>query len=236
MNKFFLSVCAVIFLSVTMIIGGVFAVFNYATAPADQKEDTLITTINQFKYPFFTQAMTDMMNFADGTKGETGGLNPTVYLTSYYAGNPIPGVMHAYLSSSPYRKKFGYVGSMDDKYNANNVNFQADESISVVMRYVLDEQEEPVHKIYLYMAEITREELDAKTVGEEIVVFKVGYQYAIINGQYGYYLIKDAEGNPVVEQGTSKVKLYETEDAEVAPGTKTFGYHGGAEIFVKDNP
>lgn len=229
MNKFFLSVCAVIFLSVTMIIGGVFAVFNYATAPADQGEGTLITTINQFKYPTFTQAMTDMMNFADGSN-PNGGLDPTTYLTSYYEGNPIPGVMHAYLSSSPYRQRFGYVGSMDDKYNANNVNFQADESISVVMRYTVEVNS--VTTIYLYMAEITREQLDAKNVDDEIVVFRVGYQLATDK----YYLIKDAEGNPVVEQGTSKVKLYETEDPEVAPGTKTFGYHGGAEIFVKDNP
>jgi len=228
MNKFFLSVCAVIFLSVTMIIGGVFAVFHYAQNPANQGEDTLNTSINQFKYPFFTQAMTDMMNFADGTN-KNGGFNTTTYLSSSYAGNPIPGVMHAYLSSSPYRR-WGYVGSMDDKYNENNGNFQVDESISVVIRYVV--YVESVPTIYLYMAEITREQLDAKNVDDEIVVYRVGYQ----PGANGYYLIRDAEGNPVVEQGTSKVKLYETEDAEVAPGTKTFGYYNKTEIFEKDNP
>ena len=149
----------------------------------------------------------------------------------YFGGMMVPGVMEAYAKSSPYRR-WGYVGSMDDKYNANNVNFQADESISVVMRYVVDVQQEPVHKIYLYMAEITREELDAKTVGEEIVVFKVGYQFATD----GYYLIRDAEGNPVIDQGTSRVELYETDDPEVAPGTKTFGYHNNTEIFEKDKP
>lgn len=231
MNRLFLSLCVIIF-AFTLTAGGVFAVFQYAQSVMEPKTASVNITLGKFEYPTeptFTQEMTDMMNYADGTN--TYGLNSTAYYAQYTdpdAPAISDGVMHVYAKTSYSRRDYYYVGSMDNEYGGF---FHADASISVVMRYAVNVGTDSI--VYLYMA--GSETVNAASVGQSITVFRTGYKYEdIVNPDgttsAGYYLIKDAEGNPVIEKGTSTVQLYEGQ----TDGAKTFGVHNKIEIWQKD--
>ncbi len=223
MAKTFTFFCAVALIAVVLCVGGVFAVFAYAQAAAEPKSEVLNKDIAAFEYPSFTQDMVNMMNYADGTN--THGLNVTAYYAHLYdpsAPKIEDGVMHAYAQTVVPRKTYGYVGSMDSAYGTF---FNAADSIAVVMRYAVKIGEDTV--VYLYMA--NKKELDEANVGDTINVFRVGYKYTEKSASMiGYYLIKDAQGKPVIEKGTSPVQLYEGQ----TDGAKTFGVYNGNEIFV----
>ncbi len=228
MNKSLLTLC-VLLLVCSLSIGGVFAVFNYAQAPVEPKTEALKKEIGEFDYSTaytFTQGMTDMMNYADGTNDY--GLNITAYYAPYYdssATEITDGVMYVYAQTSYSRASYGYVGSMDSTYGEF---FHADTSIAAVMRYVVEVNGENI--IYLYMA--SSEYLNDASFGQSITVFRVGYKYAdVVNSDEttttGYFLIKDSDGNPVIEKGTSSVHTYEGQTGEA----KTFGVHNNTEIW-----
>ncbi|MDY4654857.1 MAG: hypothetical protein SO386_01330 [Eubacteriales bacterium] len=230
-TKSFTFFCTVVLIAIALCAGGVFAVFAYARSDVEPKSEYLNKYID-LEYPTFTQAMTDMMNFADGT--EILGLNSVAYYAQFTepdAPEINDGVMHAYAKTSFSRRSYNYVGSMDSSYGRF---FHAADSIAVVMRYAVTVGTGDDSVVYLYMA--SAKTLNKTNVDKTILVFRVGYKYAAVTNpdgttaSAGYYLIKDAEGNPVVEKGASPVKLYEGQ----SDGAKTFGVHGGNEIFVAD--
>lgn len=222
MTKAFTFFCAVALIAVVLCVGGVFAVFAYAQAAAEPKDEVLNKDIAAFEYPSFTQDMVNMMNYADGSN--THGLNIYAYYYDSSVPNTEVAVMHVYAQTVVPRKTYGYVGSMDSAYGTF---FQAAGSIAVVMRYAVKIGEDTV--VYLYMA--NKKELDEANVGDTINVFRVGYKYTEKSASMiGYYLIKDAQGKPVIEKGTSTVQSYEGQ----TDGAKTFGVHNGIEIFTAD--
>lgn len=224
MNKIFLSICAVVLIAVCLCVGGVFGSFIYYAQATEPKTDNVSKTISAFVYSEFTQAMTDLMNFIDGTN--TRGMNLQSYMSQ-------DGVMWAYMSISPYRKGYGYFGTMDTRIVTGTTrtvgsHFYADESVSAVMRFVINEgtEETPINVAYTYIA--SAQDVNEAAVGDTITVFRVAYESDDTTG--AYLLRKDEEGNTVIEKGTSLVQEYEGQ----TDGAKTFGVYANAEIFVKD--
>lgn len=79
-TKSFTFFCAVVLIAIALCAGGVFAAFAYARSDVEPKSEYLNKYID-LEYPTFTQAMTDMMNFADGT--EILGLNSVAYYAQF---------------------------------------------------------------------------------------------------------------------------------------------------------
>ncbi len=226
MNKLFLSICAVVLIAVCLCVGGVFGAFFYYTQVTEPKTDNVSTTMAAFVYSEFTQEMTTLINYVDGSK--TSGLN----MQSYYSQD---GALFAYMSISPYRSSYGYFGSMDTTpINGTTIkgtvssHFGADESVSFVMRLVIDEgtSEEPKYVAYMYIAS-AQDVNNAQADVDTITVFRVAYE---LDTTGAYLLRKDENDNPVIEKGTSLVKTYEGQ----TPDTNSFGVYNNTEIFVKD--
>ncbi len=222
MNKLFLSVCAVVLIAVCLCVGGVFGAFFYYTQATEPKSANVSTTLAAF----LTQEMKTLMENVDGTNPH--GMNTQSILDS-------DGVMFAYISRSFYRSAYGYFGSMDTTPITSNgttrtvgSHFYADESVSVVMRYVVTESTGTETKNVAYMYIARAQDLNAANIGDTITVFRVAYES---NEAISAYLLrKDKDGNPVIEKGTSPVTTYEGQ----TPDTKSFGVYSNTEIFVKN--
>lgn len=220
MNKLFLSVCAVVLIAVCLCVGGVFGAFFYYMQATESKTANVSTTLEAF----FTQEMKTLMNFIDGTTPH--GMNTQSI-------SDRDGVMFAYVSRSPYRTSYGYFGSMDTTIISGTTrtvgsHFYADESVSVVMRYVVTESTETETKNVAYVYIARSQDVNAANIGDTIAVFRVAYESD--EATSSYLLRTDKDGKPVIERGTSTVTTYEGQ----TPETKSFGVHSNTEIFVKD--
>ncbi len=225
MNKIFLSICAVVLIAVCLCVGGVFGSFIYYAQATEPKTDNVSKTISAFVYSEFTQAMTDLTKFIDG-ENESG-----MNLNSFWDGYDC--ILRAYTTVSPYRTEYGYFGTMDTTIVTGTTRtvgsyFNADESVSAVMRFVIHESTDDTTKFVAYMYIASSQDVNEAAVGDTITVFRVAYEYD--DTTKSYLLRKDEAGNTVIEKGTSLVQEYQGQ----TDGAKTFGVFANAEIFVKD--
>lgn len=222
MNKAFLAICVVLTIAAVMIIGGVFATFRYAQSPADSDSQNLNASIGEFDYntTSFNDVLQSVADIAQNDK--TYGLN---------AQGASAGMRKAIVYASIFgRAGYGYVGSMDQTYGKDVYGREVIENVSMVITFAKEIGGKQT--IYIYIVNKSKEELAAMNVGDTL------------NDVYRMTFVKDntttndfdltltSDGNPDIRKGSSAVYNYEGQ----TNGAKTFGFHGGREIFAEDAP
>lgn len=223
MNKFLLSLCAVVMLSVTLTVGGVFALFGYAQSDAEPISKNVNTQLEEFVYGDYP---------AGFTSGMKAGLDVAETDTTYglNASGHDAGMRKAIVLSSIFsaRVSYGYVGTMDATYGNDVYGKDAVENISVVIAFAKDI--DGVQTIYMYFVKKSKAELAEMEENH------------ILDNVFRATFIKDAEtandwdlrrlpnGSPDVVKGSSLVKNYEGQ----TDGAKTFGFHNKTEIWQAD--
>lgn len=223
MNKFLLSLCAVVMLSVTLTLGGVFALFGYAQSDAEPVSKNVNTQLEEFVYgdypAGFTSGMKAVLDVAE--TDTTYGLNAS----GYDAGMRKAMVLSSIFSA---RQGYGYVGTMDETYGNDVYGKDAVENISVVITFANDI--DGVQTIYMYFVKKSKAELAEMEENH------------ILDNVFRATFIKDAatatdwdlrrlpNGSPDVVKGSSLVKNYEGQ----TDGAKTFGFHNKTEIWQAD--
>lgn len=223
MNKFLLSLCAVVMLSVTLTLGGVFALFGYAQSDAEPVSKNVNTQLEEFVYgdypAGFTSGMKAVLDVAE--TDTTYGLNAS----GHDAGMRKAMVLSTIVSA---RHGYGYVGTMDKTYGNDVYGKDAVENISVVITFANDI--DGVQTIYMYFVKKSKAELAEMEENH------------ILDNVFRATFIKDAEtandwdlrrlpnGSPDVVKGSSLVKNYEGQ----TDGAKTFGFHNKTEIWQAD--
>ena len=223
MNKFLLSLCAVVMISVTLTVGGVFALFGYAQSDAEPISKNVNTQLEEFVYGDYPAGFTSGMKVGlDVAETDTTyGLNAS----GYDAGMRKAIVLSSIFSA---RVSYGYVGTMDATYGNDVYGKDAVENISVVIAFAKDI--DGVQTIYMYFVKKSKAELAEMEENH------------ILDNVFRATFIKDAatatdwdlrrlpNGSPDVVKGSSLVKNYEGQ----TDGAKTFGFHNKTEIWQAD--
>lgn len=216
MRKFFWAICAAIFFTVTLTVGGVFAVFGYAQKEAAPKQSPLNMSIQKFVYGTSVemQAVLDV-----ALTDKTYGLNAPGYSE---------GMKQAILYTFFSRVNYGYVGTMDNSYGDKVYGKEVYENISVVISF--SKKVDGVDTLYMYMVEKSKAQLTAMAEGEILNnVFRATFiQNKSTANDWNLKLLPD--GSPDVRKGSSVVKNYEGQ----TDGTKTFGFYSKEEIWVEN--
>lgn len=149
-------------LSLTMIVGGVSATFNYSQSKANDAISAITGSMSEFNYssnpPDFGDDEQTVVEVALDDLNDDSTMKGYKYAISL---SGLQGVS---------RDGYGYVGSMDKWWS---FCITAPEGLSVIMTLPAAD---PLGKdgIYLYIARITKTELDAKQVGDVLSqVFRV---------------------------------------------------------------
>lgn len=216
MNKLLLTLCVIIF-TVTLTVGGVFAVFQYATLPVEDKAFVATSNVEEFIYesgdypPGFDEELKTVIELA--VSEETGGLNGDdewegfkFFITYTNIGN-----RHAY----------GYVGNMDSWGS----KFNAPDNVSFIMTLP---ENDPDGKgtIYLYVAKITNEELNQKEIDEILHgVFRCKIEKNAATGKYEQTECK---------KGYSPVVYYEYPYYEYTLKKKSFAVFNGQTVWEEE--
>lgn len=216
MNKLLLTLCVIIF-TVMLTVGGVFAVFQYATLPVEDKAFVATSNVEEFIYesgdypPGFDEELKTVIELA--VSEETGGLNGDddwegfkFFITYTNIGN-----RHAY----------GYVGNMDSWGS----KFNAPDNVSFIMTLP---ENDPDGKgtIYLYVAKITNEELNQKVIDEILHgVFRCKIEKNAATGKYEQTECK---------KGYSPVVYYEYPYYEYTLKKKSFAVFNGQTVWEEE--
>ena len=220
MNKFLLTFCFIL-LAVTLTIGGVFAVFQYAQSNAAHDSKNITAELEEFVYgypPGFTKDLRSILIVAE--KDTTYGLN-----ASGVSAGMKKAVFYAQLFG---RGGYGYVGTMDNSYGNDVYGKDIVENVSVIITFA--KVRDGVQTIYMYLVKKSKAELAEMT--ENDTIYNV-YRATFIQDDTSandWDLRKLQDGSFDVVKGYSLVKNYEGQ----TDGAKTFGYHKNTEIWQAD--
>lgn len=220
MNKLFLTLCFIV-LAVTLIIGGVFAVFQYAQSDVTPESKNITTELGEFVYdypPGFTEDLQTILSVAE--KDLTYGLN---------ASGISAGMKKAIVYSQIFgRGGYGYVGTMDNTYGDDVYGKNKVENVSIIITF--SKEIDGVFTIYMYFVKKSKAELTEMTENDTIYnVYRATF-IKDVTTEANLDLRKLLDGSPDVVKGYSLLKNYEGQ----TDGAKTFGYHNNAEIWQAD--
>lgn len=220
MNKLLLTLCGIL-LAVSLTIGGVFAVFQYAQSDAVPESKNITAGLEEFVYgypPGFTKDLQSILSVAE--KNTTYGLN---------ASGIGAGMRKAIVYSTLFgRGGYGYVGTLDNTYGNDVFGKDKVENVSVIITF--SKEIDGVYTIYMYFVKKSKAEL--AEMAENDTIYNV-YRATFIKDnatQTDWDLRKLQDGSPDVVKGYSIVKNYEGQ----TDGAKTFGYHNNTEIWQAD--
>lgn len=173
-NRFCLWISTAVLALITC-TGGIFAAFQYANGSAESKSANVSSVLAEFSYggnpPGYNEEHQQVIDIA--LSDENG-------ITASYSGFNLG--LFTWIGG---RDNYGYVGSMDK----NIPSLEVSSEVSFIMtrpEFDPDKQE----NIYVYLAEITKAELNAMNVGD------------ILDNVYRVKLFKNASGK--YEQGECK--------------------------------
>lgn len=174
-NRFCLWISTAVLALITC-TGGIFAAFQYANGSAESKSSNVSIVLAEFSYggnpPGYNEKHQEVI---DKALSEEDGINVT------YSGFNL-----GLFTGVHGRNEYGYVGSMD-----NYFTFEKD--VSSEVSFIMTRPEfdpDGQDNIYVYLAEITKAELNAMDIG------------AILDNVYRVTLFKNASGK--YEQGECK--------------------------------
>lgn len=178
-NRFCLWISTAVLALITC-TGGIFAAFQYANGSAESKSANVSSVFAEFSYggnpPGYNE---EHQQVIDKALSEEDGINVSyinAWSSQFYLG------LFSYIKE---RDRYGYVGSMDNYFTKLEVSSE----VSFIMtrpEFDPDGQE----NIYVYLAEITKADLNAMNVGD------------ILDNVYRVTLFKNASGK--YEQGECK--------------------------------
>lgn len=173
-NRFCLWISTAVLALITC-TGGIFAAFQYANGSAESKSANVSSVLAEFSYggnpPGYNEEHQQVIDIA---LSDENGI--TASSSEFNLG------LFSYINQ---RNKYGYVGSMDNYFTELEVSSE----VSFIMtrpEFDPDGQD----NIYVYLAEITKAELNAMNVGD------------ILDNVYRVTLFKNASGK--YEQGECK--------------------------------
>lgn len=173
-NRFCLWISTAVLALITC-TGGIFAAFQYANGSAESKSANVSIVLAEFSYggnpPGYNEKHQEVIDIAlseeDGINASYSGFN--LGLFTWIGG----------------RDNYGYVGSMDK----NIPSLEVSSEVSFIMTRP-DFDPDGQENIYVYLAEITKAELNAMNVGD------------VLDNVYRVKLFKNASGK--YEQGECK--------------------------------
>ena len=172
-NRFCLWISTAVLALITC-TGGIFAAFQYANGSAESKSANVSSVLAEFSYggnpPGYNEKHQQVIDIA---LSEENGIN--AFSSQFYLG------LFSYVRQ---RQRYGYVGSMD-----NYFMLEVSSEVSFIMTRP-DFDPDGQENIYVYLAEITKAELNAMNVGD------------ILDNVYRVKLFKNASGK--YEQGECK--------------------------------
>lgn len=173
-NRFCLWISTAVLALITC-TGGIFAAFQYANGSAESKSANVSSVLAEFSYggnpPGYNEEHQQVIDIA--LSDENG-------ITASYSGFNLG--LFTWIGG---RDNYGYVGSMDK----NIPSLEVSSEVSFIMTRP-DFDPDGQENIYVYLAEITKAELNAMNVGD------------VLNNVYRVKLFKNASGK--YEQGECK--------------------------------
>lgn len=172
-NRFCLWISTAVLALITC-TGGIFAAFQYANGSAESKSANVSSVLAEFSYggnpPGYNEKHQQVIDIA---LSEENGIN--AFSSQFYLG------LIVWVGG---RQKYGYAGSMDNK-----LSLEVSSEVSFIMTRP-DFDPDGQENIYVYLAEITKAELNAMNVGD------------VLDNVYRVKLFKNASGK--YEQGECK--------------------------------
>ena len=172
-NRFSLWIATAV-LALISCTGGIFAAFQYANGAIESKSAIVSSVLAEFSYggnpPGYNEKHQEVIDIA---LSDEGGIN--AFSSQFYLG------LIVWVGG---RQIYGYAGSVDNK-----LSLEVSSEVSFIMTRP-DFDPDKQDNIYVYLAEITKAELNAMNIGD------------ILDNVYRVKLVKNASGK--YEQGECK--------------------------------